>query len=81
MKDNSCQRCSAFRIITVTGKCGDLAGVSYGEHHSDGYVPYGLNIGGGDYVEFKLCLDCGQQQGEFPVSPEAVIQAFQAVTS
>lgn len=33
----------------------------------DGYVPDGLGIGGGDYLNFSFCLDCGQMQGEFPV--------------
>ena len=31
-----------------------------------GYVPSSLNIGGGDYVEFKYCLSCGQIQGKWP---------------
>lgn len=26
-----------------------------------------MGIGGGDYVEFDYCLDCGQIQGTFPV--------------
>lgn len=33
----------------------------------DGYVPDDLGIGGGDYVEFDLCLDCGQVQGTWPL--------------
>jgi len=38
-----------------------------GFHQDEGYVP-GV-IGGGDYIEFKLCLNCGQQQGEWPIPP------------
>lgn len=30
------------------------------------YVPSDLNIGGGDYLSFDVCLDCGQMQGEWP---------------
>jgi len=32
-----------------------------------GYVPYGLGIGGGDYMNIRVCLDCGQLQGAFPL--------------
>jgi hypothetical protein len=42
----------------------DLAG-----HHSHGYVPRDLGIGGGDDVHFDYCLDCGQIQGKFPLLP------------
>jgi hypothetical protein len=31
-----------------------------------GYVPDDMGIGGGDYVEFDYCLQCGQIQGRFP---------------
>lgn len=31
-----------------------------------GSVPHDMNIGGGDYIEFEFCLECGQIQGEFP---------------
>ena len=41
-----------------------------------GYVPGGLNVGEGDYVEFSVCLDCGQSQGGFPVPREAEDAAF-----
>jgi hypothetical protein len=38
-----------------------------GETEHDGYVPDGLGIGGGDYIELHWCMDCGQVQGEFPL--------------
>jgi hypothetical protein len=41
---------------------------------NDGYVPDDLGIGGGDYVEFDMCLTCGQVQGKFPL-PTAVLEA------
>jgi hypothetical protein len=37
-----------------------------GDYPDNGYVPSGLGIGGGDYIDFKLCLSCGQIQGEWP---------------
>jgi hypothetical protein len=51
----------------------------------DGYVPNDLNIGGGDYIEFDVCLDCGQMQGQYPlpesqhekdISDEEIVQFF-----
>jgi hypothetical protein len=42
----------------------------------DGYVPTDLNVGGGDYMEVRFCLECGQIQGEFPISEEVVKETF-----
>jgi len=30
-----------------------------------GYVPHDFNIGGGDYIDFRYCLDCGRIQDVF----------------
>lgn len=62
-----CQCCKSKRILSVNGKCSDLCFVRIGEKEKDGYVPNGLNIGGGDNIEFEVCLDCGQLQGVYPV--------------
>jgi hypothetical protein len=67
-----CQKCKSKRILSVSAKCADLCWVRYpnGTESRD-YVPDIPNIstpeGGGDYVEFDLCLDCGQVQGKWPV--------------
>jgi hypothetical protein len=40
-----------------------------GDKEHDGYVPTDCGIGDkgfGDYVEIKVCLDCGQLQGKWP---------------
>jgi hypothetical protein len=31
-----------------------------------------MGIGGGDYVEFDYCLNCGQIQGQFPLNKTKV---------
>ena len=62
-----CQKCNSKRILDVNAKCSDLCHVTLNGKENDGYVPDDLGIGGGDYVEFKLCLDCGQIQGKFPL--------------
>lgn len=62
----NCQDCKSERILELSAKCSDCCGYTLGNFSSDGYVPAGLGIGGGDYVEFNLCLDCGKIQGKFP---------------
>lgn len=59
--------CTTSRIIAVMGKCSDMCVVQMGDKEHEGYVPDGCGIGGGDYIEFDLCLDCGKIQGHFPL--------------
>lgn len=59
--------CKSDRIASVSAKCSDCCGVSVGDACKDGYVPRDMGIGGGDYVEFMFCLDCGRVQGRFPL--------------
>ena len=65
-----CQNCNSPRLAAVSGKTSDCCFVAF--KHSgkelEGYVPYDLGIGGGDYIEFTYCLDCLQIQGTFPIS-------------
>jgi hypothetical protein len=46
--------------------------ISINGKEGDGYVPDDIGIGGGDYITFTYCLDCGKIQGDFPISQEAV---------
>lgn len=66
---HTCQKCRSPSIIDISGKTSDMCSVTseYLRYDHEGYVPGGLNIGDGDYLEFSMCLDCGQIQGEFPV--------------
>ncbi len=54
------------RILTVNAKCSDLASFNLAGEEHDGYVPPNLGVGAGDYVMFKVCLDCGKIQDTFP---------------
>jgi len=63
----NCQRCKSERVAEITSKSSDLNYVTLGDQEHNGYVPGDLGIGGGDYIKFNWCLDCGQIQGEFPV--------------
>jgi len=62
-----CDACGGNRILSVYAKCSDRCVVHFKEHSNEGYVPNDLPIGGGDDIEFEVCLDCGKVQGEFPV--------------
>ncbi len=65
-----CTQCSSDQLANVGAKCSDLCSFEtvWDQYESDGYVPDGVGIGGGDYVEFTYCLNCGQIQGTFPVT-------------
>lgn len=65
-----CSTCDGEKIVKISAKCSDMFSMScISEGLSDycGYVPDDMGIGGGDYIEFSYCLDCGQMQGNFPV--------------
>lgn len=68
----TCQTCNNSRIASVTAKCSDTCSIRLGDSEVDGYVPDDLGIGGGDYVEFNFCLNCGQMQGNFPLPPSKI---------
>ena len=62
-----CQKCSSERVANISGKTSDMCYVCIKEIESNGYVPCDMNIGGGDYIEFHFCLECGQIQGQWPL--------------
>lgn len=63
----NCFRCKSSRVANVTAKCDDRCGVNLSTQEHDGYVPEDVGIGGGDYISFHWCLDCGQIQDKFPL--------------
>ncbi len=67
MSDDKCARCASTRILYAGGKVSDMSFGNVGERKWDGYVPRDLGIGGGDYLEIAICLDCGQAEGEWPL--------------
>ncbi len=63
--------CKSKRIASIAGKTSDCFSLSYLGIDKEGYVPYNLGIGGGDYIEFNLCLDCGRiQSTDFPINSD-----------
>lgn len=63
----ACQKCKSDRVLSFGCKCSDMSNWSMGSKEGDGYVLSDIGIGGGDYVRFEYCLDCGQIQGKFPL--------------
>jgi len=61
----NCQCCHSNRLLDVSAKASDCVSLRLGEYEHHGYMPNILNLGHGDYVEFTVCLDCGQVQGEY----------------
>jgi hypothetical protein len=72
----SCQRCNSKRMLHINAKTSDRCFAYFDGHERDGYAPEIPGIGGDDYVEFRLCLDCGQVRGEWPVEDKEVAKAF-----
>ena len=70
----TCQRCQSQRIIGVEAECTDMCVVKWNRQELDGYVlkdtPFGHNGDSpayyGDFIQFELCMECGQMQGKFP---------------
>ena len=64
-----CQECTSKRILSLYGKCNDRSNSSMQEydHEHNGYAPHIDNVCGGDDIQFDVCLDCGQIQGEWPL--------------
>jgi hypothetical protein len=64
----TCQKCTSDRILEINGKTSDLCFARFKGKEYDGYVPcgFGVDDGTGDYLEFDLCLECGQVQGKWP---------------
>jgi hypothetical protein len=66
-----CQRCKSERIVDTSGHFRNVI-VTLDHLEVDGTIPDDLGLGGGDYVRFSFCLDCGQMQGRFPVPPSLI---------
>ena len=58
-----CDKCGSKRILGISAKCDDKCSLKFKNTFNNDYVPYDLNIGGGDYIELNICLDCGKAQG------------------
>lgn len=69
-----CITCGSTRIIAISGHCVDCFNAQYGKVDYNGYVPEGIGIGGGDDIELRYCLECGQIQDKFPIVEKIVLK-------
>lgn len=53
-------------MVSLSAKCSDLCFIEYRKKRDEGYVPKDMGIGGGDYIDFRYYLECGQIQGDWP---------------
>ena len=80
MKCNN-PNCKSERFIQICGKTSDMCFAFHepSKTEGNGYVPCGLGFddGSADYIDFKLCLDCGTIQGKYPISDKKVLKAIE----
>jgi hypothetical protein len=77
MSYGNCSNCHSPRLAYISAKCSDLFFIKVNNDEKHDYVPYNLGIGGGDYVQFTYCLQCGKIQDnvddlQFPIPQEEV---------
>ena len=58
-----CENCKSDRVLQISAKCNDMCSLVFKSIESNDYVPDNLKIGGGDYIELDICLECGMAQG------------------
>ena len=70
-----CKSCGSERVLEVGAHASDMFYWNIDirnedghlvEHEGEGYLPREFGIGGGDDLRIQLCLDCGQEQGQYP---------------
>lgn len=77
----TCSKCVSQRLAAISGHCSDrcyFVDLSNPDRKQNRYgVPSGIGLADkSDYIEFVYCLNCGQIQGEFPVSEESINRVF-----
>ena len=58
----SCQSCNLKEatIAVVSAKTSDCCSIAFPNYsESSGYVSRDIGIGGGDYISFRYCMNCG----------------------
>ena len=79
MPDNKeCDKCNSKRLLMIYVQGRDTHNLDYGKYSHEGYMPEGLGLYGnfGDAIQFKLCMQCGKVQGNFPKDESDVIEAM-----
>jgi hypothetical protein len=65
-------------VLVITAKCSDLFCMRVGDGDwREGYVPHGLGIGGGDYINLTIDMTTGRIANWVPLTPEMVDNAYE----
>ena len=65
-----CGKCGA-KTFGVVAKCNDMCAIQMpGGEEYNGYVPGGMGIGCGDYIELNVCPQCAWLVGFWPIDLE-----------
>jgi hypothetical protein len=79
MPDNKqCDKCKSDRLLMVYVQGRDMHQLEYKGQDYEGYMVQGLGLYGnyGDATQFKLCMECGKIQGNFPIPEENLNDIF-----
>ena len=69
--------CGSGRFMTLFAKCNDNCTLILDGFEVVSYPPRNLNISDvfGDYIDFKVCADCGKIEGNWPLPKNALENA------
>ena len=66
--------CTNF--VSIQGKTSDMCFTVFEGCERDYYVPDIPGLGGGDYLELDICIDCGKLQGWNEADARQVLGEF-----
>ena len=74
----TCDKCESKRLMEVYVQGRDTHNFTYDGIEYEGYSKEETGIYGnyGDAVEFKLCMECGKVQGNFPKNHDGLVKAL-----
>lgn len=77
MSDKTCQRCQSRELVVLGAKHSDGCYVGCPNDESIEYFGYGLSgfpwcLQGTDYINFTVCLTCGQMQGTWGLTLDKI---------
>ena len=66
-----CLRCNSIRFMFVDGRHSQTYFVTLDNKEYEGTMPDAVNLGKDDRIDLKVCADCGQMVGDWPLSYRA----------
>lgn len=69
-KKAKCQQCKSARVATMRAHTDNQCQWKGDGYNHSGDLPESVGLGKRNIIKFAYCLDCGQLQGDFPISME-----------